>query len=102
VDQTFSTQWALYEEDWSSNDDVLNATVEPHPHSAYSPKKVFVPSRANPSNPEEVSFTETRGWHRDDLDTEIGDEELYAGVNIQGVTVDSFNGAKSNQVPLSP
>jgi hypothetical protein len=105
VNHTFETQWALLEDDDLSKDDLITATVEPHPHSAYSPKKVFVPSRANPSNPEEVSFRETIGWHRDDLDTEIGNEEIYASVRLEDVTTNikyPYPWVWSNQLNLSP
>jgi hypothetical protein len=98
----FETNWLLREED-SIEDDVITATVEPHPHSAYSPKKVFIPSRANPSNPQEVSFKETIGWHRDDLDTEIGNEEIYAVVRIGDNTTNSgLYTVDSSQLNLSP
>lgn len=87
---TFETNWVLVEEDGvTSADDTITATVEPHPHSAYSPKKEFIPSRANPSKPFEVSFTATNGWHRDDLDTEIGDEEIFAYARLRDVTANS-------------
>jgi hypothetical protein len=105
VNHTFETNWVLYEEDYSpvNSDDLISATVEPHPHSAYSPMKKFIPSQANPSNPEEVSFKETIGWHRDDLDTEIGDEELFAYARIGDVTTNSgLTGVKSSVLPLSP
>jgi hypothetical protein len=98
----FETNWLLREED-TIEDDVITATVEPHPHSAYSPKKVFIPSRANPSNPQEVSFKETIGWHRDDLDTEIGNEEIYAVVRIGDNTTNSgLYKVDSSQLNLSP
>jgi len=86
----FETNWVLVEEDGvTSADDTITATVEPHVHSAYSPMKNFIPSQANPSNPFEVSFRETIIWHQDDLDTEIGDEELFAYARLRDVTANS-------------
>ena len=70
-------------------DDFVSATVEPNLHSATSPKKVFVPSQISPSNPRVVNFTSTRVWHQDDLDTEIGDEELFAYARLRDVTANS-------------
>jgi hypothetical protein len=105
VNHTFQTNWVLYEEDNPpiNDDDLMSATVEPHPHSAYSPKKVFVPSQANPSNPQEVSFKETIGWHRDDLNTEIGDEELFAYVRLGDDTTHSgLYAVESSLLTLSP
>jgi hypothetical protein len=64
VNHTLAANWVLKEKDSTSAD--------AHPHPAYSPTKVFIPSQANPSNPEEMSFKETISWHRDGLDTEIG------------------------------
>jgi hypothetical protein len=102
VNHTLRTNWVLKEEDTSA-DDTIAATVEPHLHSAWSPEKVFIPSRANPSNPLEVSFRETIGWHRDDLDTELGGEELYAWVSVADTTANSVRlGVPSTQQPLSP
>jgi hypothetical protein len=94
----------LVEEDGvTSADDTITATVEPHPHSAYSPMKKFIPSQANPSSPFEVSFKETIGWHRDDLDTEIGNEEIYAVVRIGDNTTNSgLYTVDSSQLNLSP
>jgi hypothetical protein len=87
---TFETNWVLVEEDGvTSADDTITATVEPHVHSAYSPMKKFIPSQANPSSPFEVSFKETIGWHRDDLDTEIGDEEIFAYARLRDITANS-------------
>ena len=86
-----------------SNDDFISATVEPNLHSAFSPKKVFVPSQANPSNPQEVSFKGSNVWHVDDLDTELGDEEIYAYVILDENTVGGIHsGARSNQQSISP
>jgi len=103
VNHTFETNWGLFESDSTSADDLITATVEPHAHSANSPMKKFIPSQANPSNPQEVSFQETIGWHRDDLDTEIGDEELYAVVLLRDLTTNGANiGVNSNELPLSP
>jgi hypothetical protein len=101
---TFETNWVLVEEDGvTSADDTITATVEPHPHSAYSPMKKFIPSQANPSSPFEVSFKETIGWHRDDLDTEIGNEEIYAVVRIGDNTTNSgLYTVDSSQLNLSP
>ena len=102
VNHTFETNWLLLEED-SNRNDYVTATVEPHPHSADSPKKRFIPSQANPSNPQEVSFKETIGWHADDLDTEIGNEEIFAYPRLGDAT--AFKGwsyAKSNVLNLSP
>jgi hypothetical protein len=102
VNHTFETNWVLYEDD-PVGDDLITATVEPHPHSAYSPKKVFIPSQANPANPQEISFKETIGWHRDDLDTELGDEEIFAYVRIGDDTTNSgLYGVRSSQLNLSP
>jgi hypothetical protein len=97
----------LVEEDGvTSADDTITATVEPHVHSAYSPKKAFIPSQANPSNPFEVSFRATNGWHQDDLDTEIGNEELFAFVALADLTTDASGrvgvGVESNRLNLSP
>jgi hypothetical protein len=103
---TFETNWLLLEEDdWraGNGDDIVTATVEPHAHSAYSPKKRFIPSQANPSNPQEVSFKETIIWHVDDLDTEIGNEEIYAYARLGDAT--AFSGwteVKSNLLNLAP
>jgi hypothetical protein len=101
---TFETNWVLVEEDGvTSADDTITATVEPHSHSAYSPKKRFIPSQANPSNPQEVSFKETIIWHVDDLDTEIGNEEIYAYARLGDAT--AFSGwteVKSNLLNLAP
>jgi hypothetical protein len=106
VNHTFETNWLLLEEDdWraGNENDIVTATVEPHAHSAYSPKKHFIPSQANPSNPQEVSFKETIGWHRDDLDTEIGNEEIYAVVRIGDNTTNSgLYTVDSSQLNLSP
>jgi hypothetical protein len=104
VNRTFWTQWLLKEEDGiTSNDDFITATVEPHPHSAFSPRKVFVPSQANPSNPQEVSFRESNIWHVDDLDTEWGNEEIFAFVRLDENTVGgSYSGNNSNVLSLSP
>jgi hypothetical protein len=83
VNRTFVTYWSLMEDDSTSLDDRVSATVEPNLHSATGPKKVFVPSQISPSNPRVVNFTNTRVWHQDDLDTELGGEELYAMVSIE-------------------
>jgi hypothetical protein len=101
---TFETNWVLVEEDGvTSADDTITATVEPHPHSAYSPMKKFIPSQANPSSPFEVSFKETIGWHRDDLDTEIGDEEIFAYARLRDITANSkVLWVPSSVLPLSP
>lgn len=106
VNHTFETRWTLLEEDNSLTtlaNDHVTATVEPHPHSATSPTKRFIPSQANPSNPQEVSFKETIGWHADDLDTEIGNEEIFALPKLGDAT--EFSGwsyAKSNVLDLAP
>ena len=103
VNRTFYTQWVLKEEDSTSEDDFISATVEPNLHSAFSPKKVFVPSQANPSNPQEVSFKDSNVWHVDDLDTELGDEEIYAAVILRENSPYAWDvGAKSNVLSLSP
>ena len=104
VNHKFGTAWRLQEDDGATGiDDIVNATVPPHQHSATSPAKIFIPSQANPSNPQEVSFKETIGWHRDDLDTEIGNEELYAVVLLGDMTTNGANiGVNSNQLPLAP
>lgn len=112
VNRTFNTQWVLKEADSSfpgppgSNDDFINATVSPNLHSAFSPKKVFVPSQANPSNPQEVSFKDSNVWHVDDLDTELGNEEIYAYVSLDENTPSSgfgiHSGARSNEQVISP
>ena len=75
--------WVLKEDDSTSPDDFVDATVPPHVHSAGSATKVFVPSQTNPSNPQEISFKGSNIWHVDDLDTEIGDEELFGVVNLR-------------------
>ena len=103
VNRTFATNWVLKEDDSTSYDDFVDATVPPHQHSAGSPTKIFIPSQANPSNPQEVSFQETIGWHRDDLDTEIGDEELFAIANLlEYNTRNPVVEKLSNQLPLAP
>jgi hypothetical protein len=103
VNHTFQTNWTLMESDFTSDPDVISATVEPHLHSAHSPVKTFIPSQANPSNPRVVSFRETRIWHRDDLDTELGGEELYARVRIgDNTTNSSFYWWSTEQLYLSP
>jgi len=89
VNHTFQTNWTLLEADVTSGHDVISATVEPHLHSAHSPVKTCIPSQANPSNPRVVGFRETIGWHRDDLDTELGGEEIYARVRIRDATANS-------------
>jgi hypothetical protein len=101
---TFATNWTLREDDSPLGvDDWVDATVSPHQHGAGSPPKVFIPSQANPSKPFEVSFKETIGWHRDDLDTEIGNEELYADVRLRDVTTDgAISLVRSAILPLSP
>jgi hypothetical protein len=104
VNHKFATAWTLREDDGSFGaDDWLDATVPPHQHGNPSPAKEFIPSQANPSNPQEVSFKETIIWHRDDLDTEIGNEEIYARVNLRDLTTNSgASPAESNQLNLSP
>jgi len=103
VNHTFETNWGLFESDSTSADDLITATVEPHAHSANSPMKKFIPSQANPSNPQEVSFKETIIWHRDDLDTEIGDEEIFAVARLRDVTANStIVWVESNQKNISP
>lgn len=103
VNHTFNTHWVLKEDDDASLDDYVTATVEPHVHSAYSPRKIFSPSQANPSNPEEVSFRENIIWHRDDLDTEIGNEEIFALVYLLDNTTNSTDvSVLSNQLNLAP
>jgi hypothetical protein len=111
VNRTFNTQWVLKEADSAylpnvrpgANDDFISATVEPNLHSAFSPKKVFVPSRANPSNPQEVSFKDSNVWHVDDLDTELGDEEIYASVTLDENTVGGLHTRMgSNEQSISP
>jgi hypothetical protein len=84
-DHKFGTNWTLMEQDLSSADDVVSATVEPHLHSATSGTATFIPSQK--SNPAAVSFTHTRSWHQDDLDTELGGEELYAIVRLKDFTL---------------
>jgi hypothetical protein len=103
VNHEFETNWVLYEDDSTSADDLISATVEPHVHSAYSPYKVFIPSQANPSNPREVGFRETIIWHRDDLDTELGGEEIFAYVRVGDNTTNSgLYGIRTTQLDLSP
>ena len=106
VNHTFETNWILFEEDYppvNLNDGPIPCLVEPHVHSAYSPRKVFTPSQANPSNPQEVSFKETIIWHVDDLDTEIGNEEIYAVVRIGDNTTNSgLYTVHSSQLNLAP
>ncbi len=104
VNHRFGTRWQLKEDDDVGYDDTISATVEPFPHSSYSPTKYFTPSQANPSNPREVSFKETIGWHEDDLDTELGGEELYAIVYARNITLKHVNGTSGStqELPLSP
>ncbi len=104
VNHTFQTNWALFESDSPTGaDDIVHATVPPHQHGATSPAKIFIPSQANPQQPFEVSFKETIGWHRDDLDTEIGNEELFAVVLLGDDTTNGANiGVNSNVRPLAP
>jgi hypothetical protein len=101
---TFATAWRLMESDSPLGaDDIVNATVSPHQHSATSPAKTFIPSQFNPSNPQEISFRATNGWHVDDLDTEIGNEELYATVLLRDLTANVGPiGVDSNELNLSP
>jgi hypothetical protein len=104
---TFLTYWILQEDDSPLGvDDYVDATVPPHQHPARSPGKTFIPSQANPSNPFEVSFRATNGWHQDDLDTEIGNEELFAFVALADLTTDASGrvgvGVESNRLNLSP
>jgi hypothetical protein len=103
VNHTFFTYWVLKEEDFTSDDDFIQATVEPNVHSAFSPKKYFVPSQANPSNPQGVSFRDSNIWHVDDLDTELGNEEIFAAVVLGDTAAYGFYGeAVSNVLSLSP
>src|SRR5215212_3803488 len=85
VNHKFGTNWTLMEWDTTSADDVVSATVEPHLHSATSGTATFIPSQK--SNPAAVNFTHTRTWHADDLDTELGGEELYANVRLKDFTL---------------
>ena len=111
VNRTFYTYWVLKEEDSylpgqpaGGNDDFVSSTVEPNLHSAFSTKKHFVPSQIRPSNPQEISFRAANYWHVDDLDTELGDEELYAYVVLRENTAAGgfYGGTKSNVLSLSP
>jgi hypothetical protein len=103
VNRTFVTSWLLKEHDSTSADDTITATVEPHRHDARSQGKIFIPSQANPSNPQEVSFKETIIWHRDDLDTEIGNEEIFAIANLfEHNTGNPYVSVDSNELNLSP
>jgi hypothetical protein len=115
VNHKFGTNWTLMEQDRciinsgqvcppvTSPDDVVSATVEPHLHSATSATKTFIPSQANPSNPRAVSFTQTIIWHQDDLDTELGGEEIYASVRLKDFTLMTPSFIRFSEVlPLSP
>ena len=77
VNRKFGTGWVLKEEDSTSHDDYVDATVSPHQHSAGSATKIFIPSEFKPSNPQEISFKASNIWHVDDLDTELGNEEIF-------------------------
>jgi len=103
----FDTNWTLMEKDvgevFGGNDDVVDSTVSPHVHSAHSDVKRFKSVDLNPPNPRVVEFRDTRQWHREDVDTESGGEEIYANVNLRNVTLDSFAPmGRSNLLNVSP
>jgi hypothetical protein len=113
VNHKFGTNWTLMEQDRciinsgqvcppvTSPDDVVSATVEPNLHSATSGTNTFIPSQS--SNPRAVSFTHTRTWHADDLDTELGGEEIYASVRLKDFTLMTPSFIRfSDVLPLSP
>jgi hypothetical protein len=113
VNHKFGTNWTLMERDrciinsgqvcppFTSPDDVVSATVAPNLHSATSGTNTFIPSQS--SNPRAVSFTHTRTWHADDLDTELGGEEIYASVRLKDFTLMNPSFIRfSEELPLSP
>jgi hypothetical protein len=102
ADFLFSTWWGLAEED-DIYDDIVHSTVSPHLHNSESDQIVFKPKDSNPSNPRFVSFKETRQWHRDDVDTEWGGEEIYAFATLYNRTQSyQVDFAHSNTLNLSP
>jgi len=100
VNSTFQTAWTLMEQD-TSDDDVVDARVAPHVHDAQGAWRTFIPSQVAPSNPQRVRFKSTRIWHDEDLDTELGGEELYAYVDLEGPGAWS-DWSISQILPLSP
>jgi hypothetical protein len=85
VNHKFGTNWTLMEDDSTSADDLITGTVAPHVQSATSGTATFIPSQH--ANPTAIEFTHTRTWHEDDLDTELGEEELYAVVRLKDFTL---------------
>ena len=93
----------LKEEDSTSYDDWVDATVSPHQHGEASATKIFIPSELNPSNPQEISFKASNIWHVDDLDTEIGDEEIFGVAQLSEQIANSpVIRVNSNVLSLSP
>jgi len=103
VNRKFGTNWVLKEEDSTSYDDYIYATVSPHQHSAGSASTIFIPSQFNPSNPQEISFKASNIWHVDDLDTELGDEEIFGVAQLSEQIANSPEiRVNSNVLSLSP
>jgi hypothetical protein len=91
------------ERDDIGGDDIIRSTVSPHGHPASSERIFFRPKERNPSYPQQVSFTETRQWHRDDVDTELGGEEIYARASLFNWTLNHHAAdANSNRLNVSP
>ncbi len=103
VNRKFATNWVLKEEDSTSYDDWVDATVSPHQHSAGSATKIFIPSEFKPSNPQEISFKASNIWHVDDLDTELGNEEIFGVAQLSEQIANSPEiRVNSNVLSLSP
>jgi hypothetical protein len=103
VNRKFGTNWVLKEEDSTSYDDWVDATVSPHQHSAGSATKIFIPSQFKPSNPQEISFKASNIWHVDDLDTELGNEEIFGVAQLSEQIANSPEiRVNSNVLSLSP
>jgi hypothetical protein len=106
----FDTNWALFEKDvgelFGGPDDEVEGTVSPGVHSAHSDVKRFKPVDINPANPRVVEFTETRSWHREDVDTESGNEEIYANAHLRNITlnesIEDMKVRRSNLLELHP
>jgi hypothetical protein len=106
----FDTNWTLMEKDagefFGDDDDAVAGTVSPGVHSAHSDVKRFKPVDINPANPRLVEFTETRSWHQDDVDTEIGNEEIYANAHLRNITlnepIEKMTVRRSNLLELAP
>jgi hypothetical protein len=101
LNHKWGTNWTLKEHDSTSADDLVTGTVEPNVHSATSATATFIPSQK--ANPRTVKFTHTRTWDPDDLDTELGGEELYASVRLKDFTLMTPSLEEwSYELPLSP